>query len=1411
MRSIIPDLYIELPDYRLYDSPYPRHDAKDRKYMFREGIEEQLKSRLASSNRSGSILVSGYRGVGKSSMVRKSLRDLNKWYAQQGAFGSWWRSTFGTSRRRYMPIELNLAQDDLDEKAILRLMATQLLREMERMTDKPFSYIRRLLVLIHVFVVAGAIGSTFIGVHALILDDELWREWWKGLSGTWTVPYAPDGLTWFAQFGVPVLAGIGANRFMGWLLRHVWPEEMELSMSRLRGRLRYLIERIHAQVIEERTEGLAPLQPFSPFSFLRKQNRAFPLAKTKEIELELIDILDTFGKLDEHNWYERTLLFFGRRDLIESRKAENGGPHQSDYKRQFVFVVDELDKLVPRGFRSVWEKEREDPTDDDGPGATQPGLGPRGSDLYRERQEAIAGLFANLKHFLNVAKAKFVFIGGHDLRDGVLADTSDRDPFFSSIFNQVVYVPSFLKEEQSDLLDPKSEPEKREEAPNVTLGKGSIKQGEKPIWPPPAMVRVQGLTSTTERFVAEAVLRYTYVRERRTHDQFTELSTVVKSLPASFTDLERSWFLTALQNYCVYLTFRSNGITKKLVQLFEANIVQLEAEDVYRLHQMDRSSTVVIHCNPAPTGKNTPARRYLKLDANALYSHYLLSYFYRPFISLYSGYYRSLNDKHLVALTYLLDHMFKYHSTAFSFFNLQMTPETISVDKVPEFHKFMDDMLQGLGFHCLRQIDNGLFGFQFYTRIYNEIAYLSKVSELDSAAMNFSLDESLPIKQHYYRRLDHALKMERGGKGDRPGESPGVRCSLHHTLGDLHFYDAQLDEALGHYRSAAYLIEPSMQSLVKGMWGHAPTERPPRDQFNLYLKLRLKQVLCLEKMKVFESALALSSQLSKEVIAYVRQWHHMRSDDIGNWRLVILALVHRAALVEKTSRRGVKREDLGDILRFISLMRVHLQTPRSDYARMESRVSMYIGSILHFAGGSIPLAGPSSNNLHTSRHYYETCLKINLQLKRRDSLIAAKAWDSIQEACSWPNEPVAGSGSPVGSHYEKPRLVLLAESLSRYADALIAEMKDDSMTGIGGGVIVFEDILIDDLVYHPVFGEVATWLLCTARVHIAAGNKVQAVFQIKKLIFYLVERYDSDANRQFTLPAETIAQLCDWALAVLHSNQQHIDEQQITKAATSLSGAGHAINMNDRRDLASYSTDLLEVEVLRDELLLKAELITPQSVRERYGSEVRNVTLQFTRVRLLALCVRTNWSELHKDWKEWVLHYPLNASTIPPIASMAAHQELIVDSIDSCFQLIGSVSLFSSKIVGSHTLLAKANEHLADWCLLLENLPNESDRNSVKRSLRMRLGAKYESRLSSLMYYSIAKHHFEQAVHMHTRGRAYARAINDMYLLEDDYMDDLFHFCCALERMRVHDRSKRGHHARIERLQERIAFRERHR
>ena len=98
---------------------------------------------------------------------------------------------------------------------------------------------------------------------------------------------------------------------------------------------------------------------------------------------------------------------------------------------EFVIVLDELDKVEPG--EVGLEKEEQ------GSKASLFSI-----TVSREKQHEILKILSNMKYFLSTANAKFIFIAGREMYDIFLADVSDRNNYIGSIFNAVIYVPSFL-------------------------------------------------------------------------------------------------------------------------------------------------------------------------------------------------------------------------------------------------------------------------------------------------------------------------------------------------------------------------------------------------------------------------------------------------------------------------------------------------------------------------------------------------------------------------------------------------------------------------------------------------------------------------------------------------------------------------------------------------------------------------------------------------------------------------------------------------------------------------------------------------------------------------------------------------------------------------------------------------------
>jgi len=49
----------------------------------------------------------------------------------------------------------------------------------------------------------------------------------------------------------------------------------------------------------------------------------------------------------------------------------------------------------------------------------------------------------------------------------------------------------------------------------------------------------------------------------------------------------------------------------------------------------------------------------------------------------------------------------------------------------------------------------------------------------------------------------------------------------------------------------------------------------------------------------------------------------------------------------------------------------------------------------------------------------------------------------------------------------------------------------------------------------------------------------------------------------------------------------------------------------------------------------------------------------------------------------------------------------------------------------------------------------------------------------------MAKQYFYSSIQAHNEGVAYQKMINNFYYLEDDYNDNFYQFCAALERFKI--------------------------
>mgnify|MGYP002525378386 CR=1 FL=1 len=121
----------------------------------------------------------------------------------------------------------------------------------------------------------------------------------------------------------------------------------------------------------------------------------------------------------------------------------------------------------------------------------------------------------------------------------------------------------------------------------------------------------------------------------------------------------------------------------------------------------------------------------------------------------------NFGDRFLVSLSFAIDHIFKHHNRSFSWRNMEQIPELLKTSKAPELRDSVMSIMEYLTQTHISPILIGLNEYKFHKSIAEEISVISKMSDEASAIFNFTLDESLSVIQHNTRLLNHYMELDK--------------------------------------------------------------------------------------------------------------------------------------------------------------------------------------------------------------------------------------------------------------------------------------------------------------------------------------------------------------------------------------------------------------------------------------------------------------------------------------------------------------------------------------------------------------------------------------------------------------------------------------------------------------------------
>lgn len=545
-------------------------------------------------------------------------------------------------------------------------------------------------------------------------------------------------------------------------------------------------------------------------------------------------------------------------EIINSINDDNCCPRIFQIK--FIIVFDELDKVSGS---TEGNDQRHGTNTVETPEFDASVEGFSGTMGYEARKRDILHLLANMKLFIATVRAKCVFISGHELYDASLADLSDREFAISSIFNGVLNVDSFLSPER----------DQNEVSSMTELYLATMLL-------PEDFITKKMLKNADDNHVLKEELP-----SLRWYNEYLmeELSDPKKKLDEEYIrrrEAEIRYAVEFLHYFAVYLAHVCNGSPKKISTYFEKYIrTEYDVDPLYewgdvlsfgKRSERKAKEQCVLWFTPN-------VQRFI----NFLY--YIASPVMRAITNEVSHY----GDKLLVTSSFILDQIYKYHGKGFSWRNLEQMPELLNANKNPELRDSMASLMEFLLQTHITQISFGIFQYKFHKQIAEEITYISMTSEEASAIFNFTLNESSTVKRYNTRLLDHYLKLSQSAPKDTHYHQ--VLERLHENLGDIYFMDEDYYLAIHEYRNALRYIDG--------------VNLTPHNVIG-FLKCSLKIGMAYEYRRTFENAYMIYCQTINNLVHL--RWIDERSIGLDytskwtdDWRVKQPLLVNHEVLAKK--------------------------------------------------------------------------------------------------------------------------------------------------------------------------------------------------------------------------------------------------------------------------------------------------------------------------------------------------------------------------------------------------------------------------------------------------------------------------------------------------------------------------------
>ena len=842
-------------------------EGKD-KFVGRDVQIRRLFMWLTSTSRSGSYLITGYRGMGKSLLVTRVLHNISRKQMSWSEFlfylavvflfaacfffsclqntsacslfstlsvicvlvlavnkvfpiiKKFWLKRYRSVKykqdseilkktlfrnedyvdKQYwrIPIHINLGQEVLHERDVLGLIAQNVRDQYEKFVNSAqihplLKYCSKLIICICACLLANSLTLPVSKVLKALSQ----HKWFYEAYETFVKPYSKS-LYVILMFVLAICFSFLIFKLYKWFRRRV---PFFSTPYQSIDRLNRLCERINATVKEGESNAVnGTTTQHINISFSKGKDKIYPIANIREIEQELLSIINGMNPTSKHFRY---------------------------YHPQFIIVFDELDKISGSEYRTEDASQQQNGKDFKSPEFDTSVEGFTGTMEYEERKKNILHLLSNMKMFIATVQAKCVFISGHELFDASLADLSDREFAISSVFNGVLNVDSFLSPEReqndvssmtelylSNLLLPVSFLEEKQHANAVS---NNVPKKEFPSlrW------YYEYLTTTMlEKYKGadEEILK-----EKEQEIQFAVLF---------------------LRYFAVFLAHLCNGSPKKISSTLESYIrTESDMSQPY-----DWGDVITIGKR---TEKNADQQCVLWIDPNEQQYINFIHYIASPVMNSITNEVSHYGDKLLVASSFILDQIYKYHSKGFSWRNLEQMPELLNANKNPELRDSMASIMEFQLQTHITNVSSGIHQYKFHKQIAEEISYISMISEEASAIFNFTLNESSTVKRYNMRLFSYYQQLSKQHPEDKRYQN--VIGLIHENLGDIYSMDEDYYYAIMEYRNAISCIQEAELTV---------------DNIIAYLKCSMKLGNAFEYRRTYENAYMIYTQIINKLVCF---------------------------------------------------------------------------------------------------------------------------------------------------------------------------------------------------------------------------------------------------------------------------------------------------------------------------------------------------------------------------------------------------------------------------------------------------------------------------------------------------------------------------------------------------------------